>query len=232
VFRRSSGRRNLQRRAKESPTSTGAKTISQGDFLPMDGVFQIMGPDELPKEVTSCEFFAGKKVILVTLPAAFSPTCSLKHFPGFLRAADEGLFAEAGVDAVYILSVENPYVLDAWQNAVKRMVDTDMDGSFKKAKKNGQKELKPFTFSLLSDGDGSFAQKLGLALDTGAFGGVCYRRASLLVEDGKVKMINVEDDVEYSGISGAEHMLAEGLGCKDDSVFLNLAKELGLAAES
>ena len=143
-------------------------SIAAGDRLP-DATFRVMGPDGI-KEITTRDVFAGKKVVLFAVPGAFTPTCHLKHLPGFIESADE--FKRMGIDTVACVAVNDPFVLAAW------------------AETSGGKGKVLF----LSDGNGEFTKKIGMDFDGSGVGlGVRSKRYAALVEDGVVEALNVED---------------------------------------
>ena len=156
-------------------------TISQGQKLP-EATFTIMTADG-PGPMTTQELTAGKKVVLFSVPGAFTPTCSAKHLPGFVQQAEA--FAAKGVDTIACFSVNDVFVMDAWgkdQNA-------------------GDKVL------MLADGNGDFAEAIGLTLDARGFGmGTRSQRFAMIIEDGTVTSLNVEEGGAFH-VSSAEHML-------------------------
>ncbi|GAA4036835.1 peroxiredoxin [Parerythrobacter jejuensis] len=157
-------------------------TISTGDSLP--DVTMVKATDAGPEQVQSSEFFAGKKVALFAVPGAFTPTCSAKHLPGYVEKAEE--LRAKGVDEIACTSVNDPFVMGAWQKA---------DGS------------EDITF--LADGNGDFAEAIGLTMDGSGFGlGTRSQRYSMIVEDGKVTELNVEAPGDFS-VSSAEHLLGQ-----------------------
>jgi peroxiredoxin len=159
-------------------------TIKVGDRLP-SATFRLVTPDG-PQPVTTDEFFGGKKIVLFGLPGAFTPTCHKSHLPGFI--ANEGAFKGKGVDAIVMTSVNDHHVLSAWSTA------TGADGKV----------------GFLADGNGDFAKATGLEFDASGGGlGVRSKRYSMLVEDGVVKKLNVEESPGKVDLSGAEHLLAE-----------------------
>jgi peroxiredoxin len=155
-------------------------TIKVGDRVPAatlnvikDGV-QSVGTDEL---------FKGKKVVLFSVPGAFTPTCSEKHLPGFVEHYQE--FRRRGIEVV-CMAVNDAFVMKAW------------------AKDRGV----PEGLLMLADGNGDFAKALGLEMDASKFGmGVRSKRFALYVEDGVVKQVHVEAPGEFK-VSSAEAMLA------------------------
>ena len=142
--------------------------IAIGDRLP-EATFRIMEPDGI-KTMTTGELFGGKKVVLFAVPGAFTPTCHLKHLPGFIESADE--FKKKGIDTVACVAVNDPFVLGAWAEA------------------SGGKGKVLF----LSDGNAEFTKKIGMDFDGSGVGlGTRSKRYAALVEDGVVKALNVED---------------------------------------
>jgi peroxiredoxin len=156
-------------------------TIQIGDTLP-DATFSTMtesGPEPVGKD-----FFAGKTVALFALPGAFTPTCSAKHLPGFLAKADE--LKAKGVDAIACTSVNDVFVMGAWSKA------NDADG-----------------ITMLADGNGAFAEAVGLTMDGSKFGmGTRSQRYSMLIVDGVVKQLNVEAPGEFK-VSTADYLLGQ-----------------------
>ena len=143
-------------------------TIAVGDRLP-DATFRLLGPDGI-ETMTTGQVFAGKKVVLFAVPGAFTPTCHIKHLPGFIESAGE--FKKKGVDTVACVAVNDPFVLSAWEE------------------KSGGKGKVLF----LSDGNAEFTKKIGMEFDGSGFGlGVRSKRYAALVENGVVKALNVED---------------------------------------
>ncbi len=156
-------------------------TIQVGDRVP-SASFRIKTADGI-QELSSDEVFSGKKVVLFSVPGAFTPTCSAKHLPGFVEKAGE--FKTKGIDSIACLSVNDAFVMDAWG----------------KDQKVGDKVL------MLADGNGDFAKALGLELDaTGVGLGIRSQRFAMVVEDGVVKALNVEQPGAFE-VSSAEAML-------------------------
>ena len=157
-------------------------TIRIGDRLP-DATFRVLGP-EGPKPVATSEVFAGKKVVLFAVPGAFTPTCHLKHLPGFIKNIDA--FKAKGVDTVACVAVNDPFVLGAWEEA------------------SGGKGKVLF----LSDGNAEFTKKLGLEFDGSGLGlGTRSKRYAMLVQDGVVKALNIEGSPGLAEESTAEKLL-------------------------
>ena len=158
-------------------------TIKVGDKLPQ-ATFTVMGPDG-PKPISSEELTKGKTVALFAVPGAFTPTCSAKHLPGFKQKASE--LRAKGVDAIACVSVNDVFVMNAW------------------GKDQGVGE----DVLMLADGNGDFTKAVGLELDGSRFGmGPRSQRYSMIVKDGVVKELNVEQGGEYR-VSSADYMLEQ-----------------------
>ena len=158
-------------------------SIKVGDKIPK-GQFTRMGAKG-PEPLSTDELFAGKKVVLFSVPGAFTPTCSAKHLPGFVQNA-EALKAK-GVDTIACMAVNDVFVMSAWG---------------KSANANGK-------VAMLADGNGEYARALGLELDASKFGmGQRSKRFSMIVEDGVVKQLNLEPGGEF-GVSSAESALKQ-----------------------
>ncbi len=159
-------------------------TISVGDQLPDVEVFTLS--EDGPQPHSSSALFQGKKVVLFAVPGAFTPTCSETHMPGFIAAASD--LKAKGIDDIYCIAVNDPFVMQAWS-------DTSGAGG---------------SVTVLSDGNGSFAKATGLDLDGAGFGlGLRLKRFSMLVEDGVVKSLAVEEDPTLVTVSGADGILAK-----------------------
>jgi glutaredoxin/glutathione-dependent peroxiredoxin len=157
-------------------------TIKIGDHLP-DVTFRVMTADG-PAAKSTAEFFNGRKVILFAVPGAFTPTCHNNHLPGFLAHADA--FKQKGVDAIAVTGVNDVFVMNAWAKA------SGGDGKIE----------------FLSDGNADFAKALGLTMDGSGHGlGTRSRRYSMLVDNGVVKQLHVEDVPSKAEISSAENLL-------------------------
>jgi peroxiredoxin len=157
--------------------------IKAGDKLP-DVTFTTMTA-EGPRPMTTAEVFGGKKVALFAVPGAFTPTCSAKHVPGFVNNF-EALKAK-GIDRIVCVSVNDVFVMSAWG----------------KDQKSADKIL------MLADGNGEFARAIGLELDAKGFGmGTRSQRYSMLVDNGVVTKLNVEEGGQYK-VSSAEHLLGQ-----------------------
>lgn len=147
------------------------------------GVFGVM-TDAGPGAISTDELFAGKKVVLVSVPGAFTPTCSASHLPGFVKQADE-LFAK-GVDSIACMSVNDVFVMHAWGD------DQNV----------GDKVM------MLADGNGEYARALDLEMDGTAFGmGTRSQRFAIIVDDGTATHVAVEAPGKLE-VSKAESILA------------------------
>jgi peroxiredoxin len=158
-------------------------TISVGDRLP--AMTLTKATRDGPQPIDTASYFAGRKVALFSVPGAFTPTCSAKHLPGFVERAAE--FAGKGVDEIACVSVNDAFVLQAWA------AQSGAEGKV----------------TMLADGNGDFAEALGLAADFSKFGmGKRGQRWSAIVEDGVVRELNVEEPGAFR-VSSAEFMLAQ-----------------------
>jgi len=155
-------------------------TIQKGDRLP-DVPITIAAADG-PKPTTTGEYFAGKRVALFAVPGAFTPTCSAKHLPSYVEKAND--LKGKGVDEIACISVNDPFVMAAWNKA------------------DGSEDI-----TMLADGNGDFAEAVGLTMDGSKFGlGKRSQGYSMIVNDGVVEQLNVEAPGEYRA-SSAETML-------------------------
>ena len=158
-------------------------TIAQGDKIPAT-TFKKM-TDGGPADVSSDELFKGRTVALFSVPGAFTPTCSAKHLPGFVDSADA--LKAKGVDEIVCTAVNDAFVMGAWGKSA------GADGKV----------------SMLADGNGDFVKAIGLTMDaTGAGLGQRGQRFSMIVKDGVITTLNVEEPREYK-VSSAEHMLGQ-----------------------
>ena len=158
-------------------------TIKVGDKFPSVELGR-MG-EKGPEKVKTDDLFKGKRVVLFSVPGAFTPTCSEKHLPGFIEQA-EAIKAK-GVDQILCVAVNDPFVLSAWEKA--RNV-------------NGK-------VTILSDGNAEFTRAIGLDLDASGFGlGTRSKRYAMVVEDGVVKSLMVEDVPTQAEKSSASAILA------------------------
>jgi peroxiredoxin len=156
-------------------------TIQVGDHLPQV-TFRVNGA-EGPEAKTTDDLFKGRRIVLVGVPGAFTPSCHRNHLPGFIEKHAE--IKARGVDAIAITSVNDVFVLEAWQKA------------------SGAEGLE-----FLADGNAEFAKAIGLDMDGAGFGlGPRSKRYAMLVDDGVVRVLNVEDSPAKTEISGAEALL-------------------------
>ena len=158
-------------------------TIKVGDKLP-SGVFTVPGP-EGPQKLTTDQLFAGKKVVLFSVPGAFTPTCDARHLPGFIQHAAD--FRAKGVDTVACMAVNDVFVMKAWA----------------KASAVEDKVL------MLADGNAEYSKALGLEMDATGFGmGIRGKRFALVADNGVVKGLFVEGPGEFK-VSSADHVLSQ-----------------------
>ena len=151
-----------------------------GDKIP-SATLKIMG-EKGPQDLSTDEFFAGKKVVLFAVPGAFTPTCSMAHLPGFVALADK--IKDKGVDAIACLSVNDAFVMDAWGKGA-----------------NAEELL------MVSDWDAGFSKALDLTMDGSSFGlGVRSQRFALVAEDGVITHLAVEAPGQFE-VSKAEAVL-------------------------
>ena len=156
-------------------------SIQVGDQIP-DVTLSTMTADG-PQDVTTSDIFAGKKVVLFALPGAFTPTCSAAHVPGFVFNHDE--IKAKGVDTIACLSVNDAFVMGAWGDA-----------------QNAEGKV-----MMLADGSATFTGAVGLELDlTEKNFGVRSQRYAMIVDDGKVTHLNVEEGGAFE-VSSAEAIL-------------------------
>jgi peroxiredoxin len=158
--------------------------IQVGDTLPTDVKLKEM-TDAGPRDVTVGDVFRGRRVVLFAVPGAFTPTCSMKHLPGFVEKAPD--IRGKGVDEVVCLSVNDAFVMGAW----------------------GEQQGAKGTVRMLADGNAELTRALGLAVDASGFGmGTRSRRYAMVVDDGRVTELLVEPGPGLS-VSSAESVLAK-----------------------
>lgn len=158
-------------------------TIKVGDKMPAGTITQAT--KDGPQKINAEDYFKGRKVVLFSVPGAFTPTCDAKHLPGFVEKAGE--LKGKGVDAIGCLSVNDAFVMKAWGKAQNTEGKVDM----------------------LADGNAEYTKALGLEFDASGFGmGTRGQRFSLLVDNGVVKQVNVEAKGEFK-VSSAEHVLGQ-----------------------
>ncbi|MFP1631733.1 peroxiredoxin [Zhengella sp. ZM62] len=159
-------------------------TISVGEKLP-DAKFTVSMADG-PAQLSTDDVFAGKTVVLFGVPGAFTPTCSMNHLPGFIEHHDA--IKAKGVDTIAVVAVNDVFVMKAWENAT-----------------GGKDKI-----LYLADGSGAFAKATGLDIDLSAAGlGIRCKRFSMIVEDGKVSALNIEDTPGKAEASSALGILAQ-----------------------
>ncbi|MEO1206964.1 MAG: peroxiredoxin [Pseudomonadota bacterium] len=153
--------------------------ISIGDKLP-EAKFMVMG-DEGPAPKTTAEIFGGRKVALFAVPGAFTPTCHQQHMPGFLANLDK--LSDKGVDAVVCTAVNDIFVLTNWAEATGATGKVEM----------------------IADGNAEFVKAIGLEIDLSGFGlNTRSKRYSMLVDDGVVKILNIDEAPPVHDKSSAE----------------------------
>ena len=158
-------------------------TITTGDSLPDTKLVKVT--EGGPEQVSAADYFKGRKVALFSVPGAFTPTCSAKHLPGFIDKADE--LKAKGIDEIACTAVNDAFVMGAW------------------SKNAGAGD----TVTMLADGNGAFADAVGLTMDGTAFGmGKRGQRFSMIVNDGVVEQLNVEAPGEFK-VSSADHMIEQ-----------------------
>lgn len=157
--------------------------IKVGDKLP-EATFRVMTADG-PKPRTVSEVFKGKRVVLIGMPGAFTPTCSMNHLPGYLKQAAE--IRAKGIDTIAVTTVNDAFVMSAW------------------SKSNGADDKVVF----LSDGNCEFVKAIGLNFDGSerGIGPIRSKRYSMLVDDGVVKVLNIEPEAGKADVSTAENLI-------------------------
>ena len=156
-------------------------TIQTGDKMP-SGVFAVM-TDNGPGTLSADELFTGKKIVLVSVPGAFTPTCSASHLPGFLDNA--AAISAKGVDSIAFISVNDVFVMHAWGK------DQNVDDRI----------------TMLADGNGEYARALGLEMDGTAFGmGMRSKRFAIIADDGVATHVAIEAPGQLD-VSKAESVL-------------------------
>ncbi len=156
-------------------------TIQIGDTLPK--LTLVKATENGPEPVDSEEYFRGRRIALFAVPGAFTPTCSARHLPSYVDKAEQ--LKAKGVDEIACISVNDPFVMRAWGES---------SGAGEKV-------------TMLADGNGEFARAVGLEMDGTKFGmGKRSQRYSMIVNDGRVEQVNVEEPGAFS-VSGADYML-------------------------
>ena len=158
--------------------------IKVGDRLP-EAKFRVLTA-EGPAWKTSDEVFKGKKVVLFAVPGAFTPTCHKNHLPGFLKNGDA--IKAKGIDTIAVTAVNDPFVMDAWKKA------SGAEGKIE----------------FLADGNGDFAKAIDMTLDGSGNGlGLRSKRYSMVVDNGVVKALNIEEAPGKADLSGADALLKQ-----------------------
>ncbi len=156
-------------------------TISVGERLPE--ITLVKAGVEGPEQVSSADYFAGRRIALFAVPGAFTPTCSARHLPGYVEKGAD--LKAKGVDEIACISVNDAFVMAAWAKA------TDAQG-----------------ITMLADGNGDFARAVGLSSDSSKFGmGTRSQRYAMIVDDGVVTALHVERPGEFK-VSSADHLLS------------------------
>lgn len=159
-------------------------TIAKGDSLP-DATFRVVGPEGI-ETMSTKDVFGGKKVVLFAVPGAFTPTCHLKHLPGFIE--NTAVFKGKGVDSVVCIAVNDPFVLHAW---------AEVSGAMDKV-------------TILSDGNAEFTRAIGMDFDGSGIGlGTRSKRYAMVVDDGVVEVLHTEDSPGVAEVSTAEAILKD-----------------------
>ena len=165
-------------------------TIKIGDRLPEGALSEFIeveseGCSLGPNTFKVSELTKGKKIAVFGLPGAYTPTCSAKHVPGYIALADQ--FKAKGVDEIWCISVNDAFVMGAW----------------------GRDQKATGIVRMMADGSADFTKALGLEFDLTAKGmGIRSQRYSMLVEDGVVKQLNIEQPGKFE-VSNAETLLAQ-----------------------
>lgn len=158
-------------------------TIQVGDRIPTTQLIKVT--EAGPEQVSSDAYFAGRKVALFSVPGAFTPTCSAKHLPGFVEKAEE--IKARGIDEIACTAVNDAFVMGAWGQA------SGVDGKV----------------TMLADGNGTFANALGLEMDGSGFGlGMRGKRFSAVIDNGVIVQLNVEAPGQFE-VSSADYLLGQ-----------------------
>ncbi len=158
-------------------------SIKAGERMP-EGKFKVMGPNG-PQDLSTAQLFGGKRVVLFSVPGAFTPTCNAKHLPGYVNAAEQ--FKAKGIDQLACMAVNDVFVMNAWG----------------KAGNVGDRVL------MLADGNGEYARSLGLEMDGRGFGmGMRGQRFAILIDNGVATQVHVEAPGEFK-VSAAEFVLGQ-----------------------
>ncbi|MCH2190762.1 MAG: peroxiredoxin [Gammaproteobacteria bacterium] len=155
--------------------------IQLGDSIPKQAITVIDKDGQ--HDIKANEYFANKKVVLFALPGAFTPTCSEAHLPGYVVNYDN--LVNKGIDVVACLSVNDAFVMKAWQD-----------------QQNAE------NIAMIADGGASLTNAMGLAMNTGDFGGVRSQRYSMLIDNNTVTQLNIEAPSSFE-VSDVETMLTQ-----------------------
>lgn len=157
-------------------------TIQKGDTIPAATLVKVT--EGGPEQVSTADYFKGRRVAIFSVPGAFTPTCSARHLPSFIEKGDE--LKAKGIDEIAATAVNDAFVMGAWG-----------------------KQAGADAITMLADGNADFVSALGLTMDGSKFGmGTRGQRFSMVVNDGVVEQLNVEAPGEYN-VSSAEHMLGQ-----------------------
>ena len=155
-------------------------SINVGDRIPSTTFMKATS--EGPQPIESDAYFKGRRVALFSVPGAFTPTCSARHLPGFVEKADQ--LQAKGVDEIACTAVNDAFVMGAWAESANAG-----------------------NVTMLADGNGQFAEALGLVMDGSKYGmGKRGQRFSMVVNDGVVEQLNVEEPGAFN-VSSADYML-------------------------
>lgn len=158
-------------------------TIRIGDTIPTASLTKVT--EDGPDRISATDYFAGRRIALFSVPGAFTPTCSARHLPGFVDKADE--LKAKGIDEIACTAVNDAFVMAAWGKS------SGVDGQV----------------TMLADGNGEFAKAVGLEMDGSKYGmGLRAQRYSMVVNDGVVEQLNVEEGGAFE-VSSAEHLLGQ-----------------------
>ena len=159
-------------------------TIQVGDKLPQATLMHLT--DAGPAPISTDELFGGKTVAMFAVPGAFTPTCSNQHLPGFIEKSEE--LRAAGVDTIICLSVNDAFVMGAW----------------------GQQQGTTGKVMMVADGNAELTEKMGLSMDGSGHGmGTRSLRYSMIVRDGVMETLNIEQNPGKAEDSGAENLLSQ-----------------------
>lgn len=208
---------------EDDSNETEEVVLHVGDRLPIDATFQVLKNGK-PADILATDIFVGKKVILIGVPGAFTPTCTNKHIPPYLEKAQE-FRDQKGIDQIIIVSVNDCFVMDRWRQelgieeykdkkemeeeniTINQNDNVEIEKENKSSSSTNNEEGK-IEILVLADGGGNFARKTGFYFDTGRFGGPRMQRMSAVIVDGVVKMLHLEGGGKLED-SAAEVLMAE-----------------------